>query len=408
MWVIDRFITFYNSARFYATTNNPYSRIVDKEGTEHLYRYKFPETPDIKVPSNALQGAWALSHHVAGQMRFPNEAFVSSMTYESDSLARALGIKPKELPCLVFIDDPLSDEFHILPMKAFDDGLFSTLREIVGEFYAKSQNKKYLLLIEHWDTLQIKILELHTKIRNANQAISAITKNFPTNNIKISDLLKYDNYTQPYKDVLHWCTSIFGKEQSGYIDEILADFPKWFTTQKRFEKAEVEYQGLSEDMLENNTVRLKRLYRSTLIHLLPQQAKLDIPDSSDQWKTLFATILSTDNPIRIVHNELGIFFYDHIENLNLQKEKDKRIQPLRDNIRELENGIKSTENQILNIRAELSNIERPEIATILRKIEFAERKQVVSSYLGQAALAVGKGAETVLKAIEIGMKVNSP
>lgn len=106
------FIIFYNSVRLYATANTFYKKApIDQEGTEKIF-HRSLQTFD--VPSAALQSNKSLNKYVKGRVRFPDEAFVTSMTYQSDNIARSLGIKPTELPCFLFIDDPNSREYHLL------------------------------------------------------------------------------------------------------------------------------------------------------------------------------------------------------------------------------------------------------------------------------------------------------
>jgi len=78
-----------------------------------------------------------------------SDEFSRSMTYESDKVARSLGVHPSELPCIVLIDDPQSLEFYVQRMSSDDDFLFR-LRTLVGDFYATPNCRAYSEELNKW------------------------------------------------------------------------------------------------------------------------------------------------------------------------------------------------------------------------------------------------------------------
>ena len=170
------FIVFYNSLCFRTTSPGglrTFITPVDTEGTKKVFRYNLPK---IDVPPKALQGAWALRKHVAGKMRFPDEAFVTSMTYQSDQVARALGIKPKELPCLVYLDNPDSDNFYVLHIESYGKELLTTVRGVVGDYYSNPDHKAYFDLVRRWDACQMDLVEYAFEGFDVERAINQSTR----------------------------------------------------------------------------------------------------------------------------------------------------------------------------------------------------------------------------------------
>jgi len=143
------FLVFSNSTRFYATSDPRSRESVDHDGSRRLFDRG---TGIIDVPRHDIEGSRALTDwaehrfHSTGAS-FPREALVRSMTYESDEVARCLGISPAELPCFVFIDDPGGKDYFVVPMEPLGKALFSKLCRIVGAFYSADSNRTYLELL---------------------------------------------------------------------------------------------------------------------------------------------------------------------------------------------------------------------------------------------------------------------
>jgi hypothetical protein len=76
-------------------------------------------------------------------MENPRAAFVRSMTYESDSFARSLGLDLAELPCLVFFDDPGSAHYYVMSMNQEPGELIQRLRKIIGSYYRDAQGSEF-------------------------------------------------------------------------------------------------------------------------------------------------------------------------------------------------------------------------------------------------------------------------
>jgi len=340
------FITFYNSVRFFASSGSP-STIVDREGTTRLFQY-VPST--IEVPPHAIQGEQTLEDYVKGRIRFPDEAFVLAMTYESDSVARCLGIKPEELPCFVFIDDPSSIEYHVLPMGTAYAELFDTLRRIVGEFYSSVKNKPYLELIRQLDELQVKLL---WQRRTLLQATEESAKRFQ----RVQSAAKH-----------------FGK--------VLA-------------------KGRPSD---KDRVDLLQFYDRTLCHILLDKDELlkkgqDL--SLEEWESVFHKVLDPENPFESDLQRIR----DAINRNDLESIQAVRSAPLTEGILETARGALSITDAIEEVKSKLEQTHRPRIAPILRQIKRAERREIASSVLKRATQKVGENVGTVLKAMEVGLRL---
>ncbi|TLN27245.1 hypothetical protein FDZ71_00175 [bacterium] len=84
--------------------------------------------------------------------------FVQSMTYESDAVARSLGIH--DLPCLLFIDDPESDTPCVLPLGEPGQETLTDIRNILQDFQSARANAQYLHVLSEWKRLDVQRKEI--------------------------------------------------------------------------------------------------------------------------------------------------------------------------------------------------------------------------------------------------------
>jgi len=113
------------------------AHFVDAQSTRHFFRDDRPAFIKIDDGDTA-----ARDMELATARR--DEAFVRSMTYESDNFARALGLDLAELPCLVFFDDPGSGHYYVMSMYQEPGELIQRLRKIVGSYYRDAQGNEFI------------------------------------------------------------------------------------------------------------------------------------------------------------------------------------------------------------------------------------------------------------------------
>jgi len=98
--------------------------------------------------------------------------FARSMTYESDKFARALGIHPSDLPCLVLIDNPEGRDFYTHPLIGNENYLLD-LRKIFGDFCALPECQDYVRRLEAWDGLHRDFSMLLKESLGSDQPVRA-------------------------------------------------------------------------------------------------------------------------------------------------------------------------------------------------------------------------------------------
>jgi hypothetical protein len=149
------FVLFYNEARLRATSGP--MRYDDLSAAS-----EFP------VPYRVLRGgAVAVNHFVryGTRRKISSEAFVTSMTYESDSVARELGILDK-LPCIVLFDDPSSEEFYLLPLRDRTDTAFVETRQLLSAFFQDPDYARYFAALREWHDLRKHLTSLEARKKN--------------------------------------------------------------------------------------------------------------------------------------------------------------------------------------------------------------------------------------------------
>lgn len=77
------------------------------------------------------------------------DVFIRSMTYESDAIARELGILD-QLPCLLFLDDPRSSQFYVMPLRQPDNATLQDIRDLLSQFINAPQHAKFFEALKEW------------------------------------------------------------------------------------------------------------------------------------------------------------------------------------------------------------------------------------------------------------------
>lgn len=142
------FLLFYNEASLNTT---PYF----KDKYPHYDRNLKEEIPvdggTLRKGENVLDD---FINHRSAERYYPEmmtdkKFLIRSMTYESDKVARELGILDK-LPCLLFIEDPKSSEYHLLPLDKPDFDTIHEIRQLLGQFFNEPKNSDFFKAIKMW------------------------------------------------------------------------------------------------------------------------------------------------------------------------------------------------------------------------------------------------------------------
>jgi hypothetical protein len=178
------FLLFYNQIRLGAEPGaepEPESRIwatppLDPEEVDFQYPSRLEEgVIQIELPPSVLNGG---SGAVDGVLRYDPRAqtdkniLVTSMTYESDTVARELGIVD-QLPCLVVFDDPASNDFYTLPLEKADGETLRDLRTLISKFLADRENVEFLDLLRSWHGHNARLENLQVQLKGLLESAPA-------------------------------------------------------------------------------------------------------------------------------------------------------------------------------------------------------------------------------------------
>jgi hypothetical protein len=158
------FLLFYNEAR-----------LMTKRPPIHPgYQWPLPENTskeliELDINSAVLNGGYAEVVNVLrkydSSVSTDKDILLRSMTYESDTIARELGIIDK-LPCLVVFDDPSTDIFYVLPLIHTENDIMQDLRLLISMFMADPAHVEYLKLLSKWHAENDSLRRLQTRYQD--------------------------------------------------------------------------------------------------------------------------------------------------------------------------------------------------------------------------------------------------
>ena len=146
------FLLFYNEAELRATV----SPAPDHENV--------PTIQQVEISAEVLRGG---THAVEEVVRYQpgiwrsRDILVQSMTYESDAIARELGVLDR-LPCIVLFDDPRSDEFYLLPLDDDLGGVLREIRKLLAAYQKGEANTEYFQALHEWHTVNDRLTMVRT------------------------------------------------------------------------------------------------------------------------------------------------------------------------------------------------------------------------------------------------------
>lgn len=452
------FITFYNSVRFFvdpadAPKAYSYKSLLRKNlDIYHRHEEGSKFAPTIEVPSELIKEShpYHLSEYLFKHVDLDYGAFALSMTYESDSIARYLGIEPSELPCLVFIDNPKSEEYYILPINLLGDKLITVLRKVIGQFYSHKLNKPYFELIRKFEMLTKRQSSVEYRMQRNSFSLDKLHKDLISGPhdlpepIRFEKLIDEKHYYSAYQYLKSWLRNVFeGKVPIKLNNDLLNRFtPDLYTKSIDPEGTNYNYirafkyfsNRVNEGQLgDKDKINLHRFYEKIMVALLDDHQK---PNKNcaeftlAEWKSVFNLLMPIENLKKSLKKLVSIKL------LELQETRKMRIQGLQETINQLDlnevrrkridifkqktqQGISELEQEIADLKKEgeelknelgaigkkLNDTKTPQIAPILNKTKNAQKKAISSKLSKTFNIAVDK-AETVLKAIELGAKIS--
>lgn len=148
------FVLFYNEARF--SVRNPYARLYQHEDLGE--QGDTDQSLNIPMAGAILrQGGHAVDEvlRYRRDVLVKSDILVTSMTYESDAIARQLGILDR-LPCIVVFDNPQSGEFYVVSLTD-PETAFVEARALLGSFFSDPDNANFLKLLLNWRDIKNRV-----------------------------------------------------------------------------------------------------------------------------------------------------------------------------------------------------------------------------------------------------------
>lgn len=201
------FLLFYNEASF---NTIPYFKNKYPHYDRNIEEQILVDGGTLRKGENVLDDF--INHHSAEryhpEMMTHKKYLIRSMTYESDKVARELGILDK-LPCLLFIEDPKSSEFHILPLEKSDSNTIQEIRQLLGQFFNEQQHSDFFNAIKMWHRLNDRRIE-------AIKAGIYLESSYHYPEINYDSRLVYDNLKEAKEMLLRGSAKNFRKKMNEF------------------------------------------------------------------------------------------------------------------------------------------------------------------------------------------------
>jgi len=402
------FITFYNTATAPLTRGN--SRGLRENELMKIRAY----TPNIDFDLAEAEEKIIDLDVAAMQGRYSRRVFNITMTYESDNIARFLGLNLKELPCLVFIDDPNGKEYHVLPIEKTDDNLFVQLREIIGEFYSIKPYQPYFDLLLEWKKQLLAIKNAQYRITDLQNTIEKINRRIPDEKIQVAPLVRDQEQKNALAILNQWLTRVYAKTPT----EIEMDTLEKLSNIELFNQCKTllrldtsityHLNILQKEVIPDyEQSNLEKYYAKKLHHLLPENWLDNKQPSSftkDDWQKTLTTVLSNHNNVTVGAKTWLKDIQNVIDEIDLTEIRSESTAGYRADLSSSERLLRLIPKSIDDIKRQLDKQERPKISPILNKIKWVERGRTAKSFVNTTARTISSNSESVLKAIELGLK----
>jgi hypothetical protein len=140
---------------------------IDTTGRNHsMLDFKEPKGSPIRISSWSLRGGSraidALLRHQAGAF-YAQDVHAVSMTYESDSIARELGLGD-ELPCLLILPFDTHKSSVIVPIDTAAGGAAGFLRQLLWAFSRDPESQEFRDALVDWHRLESDRLSLEADL----------------------------------------------------------------------------------------------------------------------------------------------------------------------------------------------------------------------------------------------------
>ncbi|MGW7724947.1 hypothetical protein ACWGJ6_16530 [Streptomyces canus] len=145
-------------------------------GGVSYFHYSYEsEIPTVDVPNGSSAESYLPRADWTGEGP-PAEVFARTMTYESDSFARALGLHSSELPCLVFFDEPSSDHYYLVSMRLPPEELIVRVRNIVSDYHLRARDCEYFRILSEWRDREVRVIGIDDEIRAYRHSVDVFER----------------------------------------------------------------------------------------------------------------------------------------------------------------------------------------------------------------------------------------
>lgn len=326
------FFLFYNHAQFEVETG-PWN-VWGKSGTLFSDKFKYTDV-DVTMDDQSIPDGMVRTDGVRRfdrKTRIEKQIYVTSMTYESDSIARELEIID-ELPCLLVFDDLSSDTFYTLSLINPDEDTLTDLRTLLSKFVADSSNADYLSALRDWHSEQSTLNQLFAQRRDLLVKHPLNPNYIYTELLKSRELL-IAGRAKKFRSAINLMASEIGTIDRVPWDEIRKNSNKVRTALNLSKKLQI-----ADTMTEHRAAELERAGRLTS---LPENA-----NTETQSRVLREIAIHTaDDTIDLILRSLGLSRLDGllVESVQLVEEK---INAQKDLIKQLSEALDSKQRPSL-------------------------------------------------------------
>ncbi|MFB6629578.1 hypothetical protein ACFCWY_06785 [Streptomyces sp. NPDC056362] len=347
-------------------------RLPDPRRPDTWHSYRSDEIQTIDVPDGVSPRDFLIEAEWTGKVR-SSEVFARTMTYESDSFARALGVHTDQLPCLVFFDEPSSGRYHLVSMRRPPEELLACLRTVMGDYYARARDSEYFRLLADRRRLEVAQIDVDSRMAAAKRRLAAARTMRESVDLSGDDpLSKLNGLREVLDSTYEWCLGKETPEDLRHsLDELLERaqaVQAWQRLTRTGGDADVFRAALAagEHTVEQDRA-LRRTYGRLLRFLDPATAR---PGSAEEWLSALDRVDAAHEDPRMVDVERRISAFQSV----LAESRRAEIETIRHERLALQDESERIRREGSSLVERLRTTPRPSLEEAFRNLAGSESR----------------------------------
>lgn len=385
------FLLFYNEALL--NTKTPLAWFNHEIGVK-----KENEPQEVLVDSHLLRSGKRAVDSVLrydANIQTKKKVLLHSMTYESDTVAIELGILD-QLPCLLFIDDPNSLEFHLMPLREPDSMTMKEIRQLLGQFFKENKNTEFFNALREWHRKKEHQRKLMAEVEHLKAKFHS---NEIENNLKlieqhISEARNFllERRVKASRKKVRELVSLLHSSGEDIPWESLRSAANKIPLARDLETKHLNAATTTDTLTptDSQTIEKMRIKAYEILQISQEVGQsmslLEIAQSLNKF-----ILLETDNTIKVFTKTLG-----------LRWENGRPIQYIWTDI---EDSIKKLDHSLEEDVARSKMRNRPSIIPYLEAHNSRKKKAIVIQSIKQSATSFKEEAPTIMEAIAKGIQM---